>query len=140
MTAFVTQREFAATPQAVFAAISDPARLARWWGPAGFRNEFDRFEFQAGGAWEFTMVGPDGARYPNTSVFSRIEPNQMVVIDHTCAPFFQLTISLMPSSTGTQLKWEQVFADPAVAQAVAHIVEPANEQNLDRLGAELGLS
>ena len=27
--------------------------------------------------------------------------------------------------------------DAAVAQAVRHIVEPANEQNLDRLGVEL---
>ena len=140
MTAFVTQREFSATPQAVFAAISNAERLARWWGPAGFRNEFERYEFRTGGSWDFTMIGPDGTRYPNTSVFSRIETNRQVVIDHTCAPVFQLTMTLTPSTQGTLLTWEQVFADAAVAQAVAHIVEPANEQNLDRLGAELGLA
>ena len=137
MNAFVTQREFAVRPQDVFAAIADGPRLARWWGPAGFGNEFETFDFQAGGRWVFTMVGPDGARYPNESVFSAIEANQRVVINHVCAPHFQLSITLTPTATGTLLSWEQVFADAAVAQAVAHIVIPANEQNLDRLGAEL---
>jgi hypothetical protein len=32
-----------------------------------------------------------------------------------------------------------VFEDAAFAQAMKHILEPANEQNLDRLAAELGL-
>lgn len=138
MSAFVTQREFACSPQDVFAAISDGSRLARWWGPANFSNEFETFDFQVGGRWVFTMVGPDGARYPNESVFTEIVAQQRVVIDHTCAPFFRLTLTLTPSTKGTVLGWEQVFADPAVAKAVAPIVEPANEQNLDRLGAELG--
>ena len=31
--------------------------------------------------------------------------------------------------------WTQVFDDPAVAKTVRPIVEPANEQNLDRLAA-----
>jgi hypothetical protein len=31
----------------------------------------------------------------------------------------------------------QVFADAKVADAVAHIVVPSNEQNLDRLAAEV---
>lgn len=138
MTAFNTRREFAASPQDVFTAIADGKRLARWWGPEGFRNEFEVFEFQPGGRWIFTMVGPDGARYLNESVFSAIEADKRVVIDHVCAPHFQLSITLTPSAAGTLLTWEQVFADAAVAQAVAHIVVPANEQNLDRLGVELG--
>lgn len=137
MSAFVTQREFASSPQEVFAAISNGTRLARWWGPANFSNEFETFDFQVGGRWVFTMVGPDGARYPNESGFAEIVAGQRVVIDHACAPFFRLALTLTPSAEGTVLGWEQVFADPAVAQAVAHIVVPANEQNLDRLGVEL---
>jgi hypothetical protein len=43
--ALATSRTVAATPAAVFDAIRDPARLARWWGPAGFRNHFSVFEF-----------------------------------------------------------------------------------------------
>jgi uncharacterized protein YndB with AHSA1/START domain len=139
MTTFSTSRHFAAPPAAVFAAIEDPARLARWWGPRGFSNRFDVFEFKPGGKWVFSMIGPDGTVYPNQSVFTQIVPDQQVVIDHVCAPHFQLFITLSPSATGTMLRWDQVFADPSQAQSLRPIVEPANEQNLDRLGIELGL-
>jgi uncharacterized protein YndB with AHSA1/START domain len=137
MTTFTTSRHLAAAPAKVFAAIENPERLARWWGPKGFSNNFQVFEFKPQGNWVFDMVGPDGTVYPNTSVFSVIEPHRRVVIEHVCAPFFVLSIVLEPSATGTLVLWEQTFADAAVAQAVRHIVEPANEDNLDRLALEL---
>jgi uncharacterized protein YndB with AHSA1/START domain len=140
MTTFSTTRQFAAAPATVFAAIKDAERLARWWGPSGFSNRFEVFEFQAGGKWIFSMIGPDGTTYPNESVFSIIESDRQVVIQHVCPPHFQLTITLEPSATGTLLRWDQAFADANVAQAVRHIVEPANEQNLDRLSVELKLT
>ena len=87
----------------------------------------------------FTMIGPDGATYPNEAVFTRIDEDRQVVIEHVCQPHFQLTITLEPATCGTLLRWDQTFADAAIAQAVRHIVEPSNEQNLDRLGVELGL-
>ena len=137
MTAFKTSRHIDASPCAVFAAFKNPSRLALWWGPAGFTNTFEVCEFQPGGQWKFTMHGPDGSNYPNESVFAEIEPDSKVVIDHVCQPFFRLTVELHPTATGTQLTWAQAFADSAVAEAVRHIVEPANEQNLDRLAAEV---
>jgi hypothetical protein len=60
-----------------------------------------------------------------------------VVIDHTCAPLFRLTITLEPEGDGTRVHWLQVFEDPAFAQAMKHILEPANAQNLERLEREL---
>ena len=138
MTIFRTTRLLATDPAAIFAAIQDPERLARWWGPNGFSNRFEKFEFRAGGQWTFSMIGPDGAIYPNESVFARIEPDRKVVIQHVCPPHFELTITLEPSTQGTVIHWVQVFADASVANAVRHIVEPSNEQNLDRLSCELG--
>lgn len=140
MTAFSTTRYLAASPTEVFAAIKDPERLAKWWGPNGFVNRFEIFEFQPDGRWTFTMIGPNGTLYPNESVFTSIETDRQVVLRHVCPPYFQLTISLEPLAGGTQLCWDQEFDDVAVAQAVEHIVVPANEQNLDRLSAELGLN
>ena len=123
-------------PEQVFAAFQ-PERLARWWGPAGFTNTFDVCELKTGGRWSFTMHGPDGSSYPNESVFAEIEAPHRLVIQHVCAPLFSLTISLAPSATGTTVGWEQVFESADVAQQVAHIVVPANEQNLDRLTVEV---
>ena len=68
MTIFNTSREIPATVDQVFAAIRQPERLSRWWGPAGFTNTFEVCEFKKGGRWSFVMHGPDGRNYPNESV------------------------------------------------------------------------
>jgi len=83
------------------------------------------------------MVGPDGARYPNQNVFAELEPASRVVIRHDGEPFFTLTVQLTAVSGGTHLQWQQVFDDAHIAQAVKAMVEPANEQNLDRLTVAL---
>jgi uncharacterized protein YndB with AHSA1/START domain len=137
MTTFATQRHIPADPAEVFAAIADPRRLARWWGPEGFTNTFEVCDFTPGGAWRFTMHGPDGANYPNESVFAEIEPGRRVVIDHIAPPRFRLVVELSPAEGGTLVSWAQTFEDPAVAAAVRPIVEPANEQNLTRLAEEV---
>jgi uncharacterized protein YndB with AHSA1/START domain len=137
---FRTSRFLPHPPAAVFGAFADPARLARWWGPAGFTNEFEAFDFSPGGGWRFVMIGPDGSRHPNENVFALIDAPSKVVIDHVSNPRFVLTVELNPEGSGTRVVWTQAFADPAVARAVKHIVEPANEDNLDRLGAVLAAS
>lgn len=128
-----TSRVLPFSPAAIYAAFSTPELLAKWWGPEGFSSTFEVFEFKASGQWKFVMHGPDGHSYPNESVFAVLEPNSKIVIEHVCAPLFTLTIQLSAVANGTRLSWEQVFADVATAQAVRHVVEPANEQNLDRL-------
>jgi len=137
MTTFKTARELAARPDEVYATIADPTRLAKWWGPSGFTNAFEVCEVVPGGRWVFTMHGPDGASYHNDSTFDAVVPGREVIIRHRSPPAFRLTIGLSPSVAGTLVRWEQAFDDPAVAAAVRHIVEPANEQNLDRLAAEV---
>lgn len=137
MTSFDTSREIPATAEQVFAAISDPERLARWWGPAGFTNTFDVCEFKTGGRWSFIMHGPNGSNYPNESVFAEIEAPRKVVVQHVSEPRFRLTITLTPSPSGTLVSWSQAFESSEVASRVEQIVVPANEQNLDRLTAEV---
>ncbi|WP_197491464.1 SRPBCC domain-containing protein [Methylomonas methanica] len=137
MSTFTTTRNISAEPSAIFAAIKDPNRLVKWWGPSGFSNRFEEFEFKPGGKWVFDMVGPDGTVYPNESVFEKIETGRLVVIRHVCQPHFTLSITLEPVPEGTLVHWQQLFVDASVANTVRHIVEPSNEQNLDRLTAEV---
>ena len=137
MSTFKTSRAFSAPPEVVFAALASPDRLARWWGPDGFSNTFEVFEFKSGGVWRFTMHGPDGSNYLNESVFASIEPNRGVVVQHLSQPHFTLSIRLKPHATGTLVSWEQTFESADVAASVKHIVEPANEQNLSRWQAEV---
>ena len=137
MTTFNHSRDIPATPAQVFAAISNPERLARWWGPNGFTNTFSDFDFKTGGKWSLVMHGPDGANYPNDNVFGEIIPNQKVVVEHPMQPVFRLTIELAPSSTGTLVTWAQTFESDEVARQIEHIVVPANNENLQRLQAEV---
>ena len=121
----------------IFAAFANPDLLARWWGPSGFTNTFERCEFVPGGRWVFTMHGPNGIDYPNESVFREIEPNARIVIDHVCPPVFTLTVTLTPQGDGTYLMWVEVFASAEIVAKLRPIVGDANEQNLDRLEAVL---
>ncbi|MGZ5179273.1 MAG: SRPBCC domain-containing protein [Ramlibacter sp.] len=135
--ALVARRRLAATPAQVFDAFREPQRLARWWGPAGFRNHFAVFEFRPGGRWRHEMEGPDGQRYPNEALFEALEPGSRVVVRHVSAPGFTLTVTLTPAGGGTDLEWRQVFDTAALRAQLQAVCEPANEQNLDRLQAEL---
>ena len=137
MTTFNTSREIPANVEQVFAAISDPERLSRWWGPAGFTNTFKVCEFQNGGRWSFIMHGPNGNDYPNENVFAEIEPPNQVVVQHVSEPRFLLTIRLASSAVGTLVSWSQAFESAEVAGRLEHMVVPANEQNLERLSVEV---
>ena len=136
MKTFRTSLEIQATPGQVFAAISAPERLARWWGPSGFTNTFSVCEFRNGGRWSLVMHAPNGASYPSENIFDEIDPLARVVVVHASEPRFRLTIGLAPSARGTLVTWSQEFADEKVAEALEPIVVPANDQNLARLAAE----
>ncbi len=134
---FRTSRLLPFPREAVWAACVDGARLARWWGPAGFTNVFDVFEPRPGGAWKLTMIGPDGTRYPNESRFVVVDRPARIVVRHVSAPAFDLELMLAEEGGSTRIDWCQRFDTAEVAARLRAIVVPANEQNLDRLAAEL---
>ncbi|NUO61939.1 MAG: polyketide cyclase [Gemmatimonadaceae bacterium] len=136
-----TSRIIGASPGAVFDAFRDPARLARWWGPDGFTSTFSEFEFREGGHWRLTLHGPDGTDYPNHNVFHEIVPGRRVVIDHVEGHWFRLTVTLDEAPGGrTRVGWNQRFDSVDERDRIASLVIPANEQNLDRLQAEVARS
>jgi uncharacterized protein YndB with AHSA1/START domain len=128
-----TERLFSSPPRKVFAAFERPDQLAKWWGPKDFTNTFQRFEFKPGGRWEFVMHGPNGANYPNQSVFREVKPDSKIVIEHVGQPRFTLTVMLTAHSGQTHLTWDQEFETPELAVKLRPLCMTANEQNLDRL-------
>jgi uncharacterized protein YndB with AHSA1/START domain len=135
---FVHFRVIEATPERLFEALSTASRLAKWWGPDGFSSTFQTFDFRPGGQWVFVLHGPDGTNYPNENVFTEIAPGRRVVIEHISATHhFFLTITLDAVDGGTRVGWRQVFDTAEHRNQIAHVVADANEQNLDRLAAEV---
>lgn len=136
--AIVTTRLLAASCERVWAMFSDPAALAQWWGPEGFTNTFQEFDFRPGGIWRFTMRGADGSAYAMDHRFPEIVAPERIVVRHLQPGHdFTLTIALAERAGRTAIAWRMLFDDPAEAARVRPFVVPANEQNLDRLAAHL---
>lgn len=122
----------------VWATFANPQALAAWWGPAGFTNTFQEFDFRPGGVWRFTMHGPDGAAYTMDHRFIEIVAPERLVVRHLQPGHdFTLTVTLADRAGSTEIIWHMFFDDPAEAARVRPFVVPANEQNLDRLAAHL---
>ncbi|NCT68978.1 MAG: polyketide cyclase [Rhodanobacteraceae bacterium] len=128
-----TERMLPYSAESIYAAFSSAETLASWWGPKGFTNSFDTFEFVPGGKWIFKMHSSDGQSFSNISYFAALSPSKKVVIRHDCAPYFTLTVTLLEVGGGTRLIWEQEFESAEVAMAVKARAGSANEENLDRL-------
>jgi uncharacterized protein YndB with AHSA1/START domain len=127
-------REFAATPESLWKSFENPERLALWWGPSGFTNHFEEFDFRPGGAWRFTMRDPQGNAYPQNKVFISVRERDRLVVDHEDPVHgFRMFILFIAAPHGTRLEWILVFDTAGEAAKVRPFVEPANEQNFDRL-------
>lgn len=128
-----------ASPEKIFSAFAKPEHLKNWWGPKGFTNTFNEFNFVKDGVWNFIMHGPKGTDYKNTSYFAEIVKPNKVVINHNCPPHFILTVTLKEENGKTRINWSQIFETVELRNNVAGIVQSANEENLDRLEKEIAL-
>lgn len=133
----ISSRLIAASPDLVFLAYSDPDRLARWWGPGGFTNTFHEFNFRANGTWRYDMRGPDGTIYPNKSVFEEVTPERIVLRHLEPMHPFVMTMTLAAESGHTRLTWRMTHDTPEECDKVRAFVPRCNEENFDRLEAEL---
>jgi hypothetical protein len=83
------------------------------------------------------MHAPSGANYPNESVFVEVVEPERIVLRHESGPKYEMTITLAEEGDGTRLTWRMQFPSEADCAKVRPLAVPANEQNLDRLEAEL---
>jgi uncharacterized protein YndB with AHSA1/START domain len=56
-------REFAAPPEVLLRAYTEPELIEQWWGPRRFATKVDRFDARHGGEWRFLNVDDDGNEY-----------------------------------------------------------------------------
>ncbi len=118
----VLQREMPFARELVWKAMTVPEHQNRWWGPDGFHNEDVTMDFRVGGAWTFVMVGPDGTRYPNHSVFKEITPPSKLVFDHGDGKkvWFVATVLLEDTGRGTRITLRQLYPDQAFRDEVVN--------------------
>lgn len=83
---FAVDRVFRAPRALVWSALTEPSRLAEWYGPNGFRCETEVLDLRPGGEWRFTWIGPEGQRIPSHMVFVEIDPPSRLVSEQKMAP------------------------------------------------------
>lgn len=73
------ERHFAAPPERVFQALTDPAELARWWGPENHSVPVCELDVRPGGAWRTCMRAPDGGEHCVSGVYREVVPPRRLV-------------------------------------------------------------
>jgi uncharacterized protein YndB with AHSA1/START domain len=140
-------RRFAAPPEMVFRAWTDPKHLAQWWGPKGFTNPVCEADARVGGAIRIHMRGPDGAELLMTGRFVEIDrPHRLVfttaVIDTKDGaegmPMIEVlnTVVFSRFNNGTEISLvSRVTGTSAAAPRFLSGMSQGWSQSLDRLDA-----
>jgi len=83
------------------------------------------------------MHGPSGANYENESDFVEIIENERIVFNHISNPKFQMAITFEEAEGKTKFGFRMIFESEELCNQLKPICLPSNEQNFDRLEAEL---
>jgi uncharacterized protein YndB with AHSA1/START domain len=135
-------RIYDAPLQSVWDAWTIPAEVAQWWGPRGFTLTTHSRDLRTGGHWHYTMHGPDGTDYENTTQYLEVVPLERMVYDHGShkdrPPLFRVTALFTERNGRTQLDMSMAFATPEVAAEMRGFIKKAGgEATWDRLAEYL---
>ena len=78
-TELLITREFDAPRDLVFKAMTDPALVARWWGPRKYRTVVDTMDARPGGKWRMRNIGADGDEHAFRGEFRELVPSERIV-------------------------------------------------------------
>jgi uncharacterized protein YndB with AHSA1/START domain len=70
-------RDFAATPDQLFRAHTDPALFAQWVGPSAMSTRIEHWDAHTGGSWRY-LSGHDGAEFGFHGCFHEVRQDRIV--------------------------------------------------------------
>ena len=70
-------RDFAATPQQLFRAHTDPDLFARWVGPTSLSTRIEYWDARDGGSWRY-VASRDGVEFGFRGCFHQVSPEKIV--------------------------------------------------------------
>lgn len=96
-----------------WSAITNPAELAKWWGPEGFSCPAVEFEPRVGNAYRIAMQPPEGELFHLTGEFQEVDPHTRLAFTFIWDPATLddretlATLSLRERSGGTEVELSQ---------------------------------
>lgn len=134
----ITKREFNHPIDKLWRAWTAPDHLKVWWGPDGFTNTFHIHDLKVNGSWKFTMHGPEQGNYENEVVFKVIEPEKRLEWDRISQPYFYVTVVFDEiAHERTSVTFKMKFYEQKMYDVIVKFAPQKNEENFDRLEAEL---
>lgn len=135
-------RLYDAPAKLIWEVWTDPKHVGHWWGPRGFTLTHHSKDFRPGGHWHYTMHGPDGTDYENTTIYHEIDPHKKMVYDHgghkERPPLFRVTMTLHEEKGKTRLEMTMAFKDENTAIEMAGFIKKAGGHGTwDRLAEYL---
>jgi uncharacterized protein YndB with AHSA1/START domain len=135
-------RFYDAPVKLVWDAWTDPKQVAKWWGPRGFTLTTHSKDLRPGGSWAYTMHGPDGVDYPNTTRYIEVEPYARLVYDHGESddrpPLFRVTVVFTDVKGKTKMDMRMTLPTPEAAEETRKFVKKAGGNSTwDRLAEYL---
>jgi uncharacterized protein YndB with AHSA1/START domain len=131
-------RVYDAPVRAVWDAWTDPDQVAQWWGPRGFSITTHSKDLRPGGHWNYTMHGPDGVDYPNTTHYFEVEECSKLVYDHGGSddrpPLFRVSVVFSEIDGKTKLEMSMTLPTPEAAEETRRFIKKAGgDATWDRL-------
>ncbi len=135
-------RVYDAPVKAVWDAWTDPKQVAQWWGPRGFTITTHSKDLRVGGKWIYTMHGPDGKDWPNSTLYHEVEKYKKLVYDHGASEdkpaLFRVTALFSESKGKTTLDMTMALPTPEALRETKKIIKNANGNSTwDRLAEYL---
>ena len=99
-------RVLQASPERVFAAWTDTAQLAQWYGPEGMTAEIFENDVTPGGRYALVMRSAEG-EYHLSGAYEEVDPPKKLVMTwkwKTSDETTRVTVELRPEGDGTHLR------------------------------------
>lgn len=109
------KRRLKATPEKVYRAWTEPAQIARWWGPGPCEVLKAEADTRVGGRFRVIFRTGDGEEHNVGGEYSDVVPNERLSFSWSWISMpervSQVTVSLRPDGEGTMLTLhhEQLF-------------------------------
>jgi len=113
------KRRFAAPPEKVFSAWTDPEKVKHWMGPGEVKVLRSEADARKGGRYRWVMQSPDGEEHDVSGVYREVIPNEKLVFTWAWKTTPEresvVTLTFKPDGDGTlfTLMHEQFFDDDA---------------------------
>jgi uncharacterized protein YndB with AHSA1/START domain len=133
---------FDAPVAVVWDAWTEDEQVAQWWGPRGFTITTHSKDFRPGGHWNYTMHGPDGTDWPNTTKYLEVEKHRRMVYDHggteSTPPLFRVTVLFEERGGKTHMDMTMAVATPEAAEGIRQVIRKhSGNSTWDRLAEYL---